>query len=87
VPTLHCSRTVATYPNALQALTTLHVRTFCRHMMALTSGALETCVRALGTYVPSYTGRPARLLFMLEAHGPQGATGHVASLEPTPAGR
>jgi hypothetical protein len=49
------------------------------HMMALTSGALETCARALGTYVPSYRGRSARLFFMLEARDPQGVTGHVVA--------
>jgi hypothetical protein len=42
-------------------------------MMAQTSGVLETCVCALGTYEPSCTGRPTRLFFMLEAHRkPQG---------------
>jgi hypothetical protein len=55
--------------------------------MALMSGALETCARALGTCVSSCTGRPARLFFMLEARGPQGVVGHVAASEPTLAGR
>jgi hypothetical protein len=55
--------------------------------MALTSGALETCAHALGTRVPSYTSRLARLFFMLEARGPHGAVGHVAALESTSAGR
>jgi hypothetical protein len=35
--------------------------------MALMLGALEMCVRVLGTCGPSYTGRPARLFLMLEA--------------------
>jgi hypothetical protein len=53
-------------------------------MMTLTSGALETCARVLGTYEPSYTGRPARLFFMLEACDPQEITGHaVAASEPS----
>jgi hypothetical protein len=33
------------------------------------------CARALGTYVPSYSGRPVRLFFMLETHGPIGTHG------------
>jgi hypothetical protein len=41
--------------------------------MALTSGALETCALALGIDEPYRTGRFARLFFVLEAHGPQGA--------------
>jgi hypothetical protein len=52
-------------------------------MMALMSGTLKTSTCALGTYVPSYTGRLARLFFMLETRGPQGATGHMAVPEPT----
>jgi hypothetical protein len=56
-------------------------------MMALMSGALETCAHALGPCVPSYTGRSAKLFFMLEARGPQGAMGHMAVSEPTSAGR
>jgi hypothetical protein len=80
---LHCSRTVATYLHALQALTALPTRTSCRPMMALTSGALEMCARALGTCVPTCTGSPARLFFILESCGPQGVAGHVAASEPT----
>jgi hypothetical protein len=41
---------------------------------------LETCV-------PSCTGKPIRLFFMLETRGPQGAMGHVAAMEPTSVGR
>jgi hypothetical protein len=67
---LHYSCTVATCLHALQALTVLPAHTSCRLMMALMSDALKTCVRALRTCVPSYTGRPARLFFMLEAHSP-----------------
>jgi hypothetical protein len=65
-------------------------------MMALMSGALETCVRVLGTCIPSWTGRSARIFFMLEAYRTCGSTGaylsrkvrsgaigHVAALEPT----
>jgi hypothetical protein len=52
--------------------------------MALTSGALETGPRALGTCVPSCTDRLARLFFMPEIHGPQETTGHaVAAPEPS----
>jgi hypothetical protein len=40
-------------------------------MMALMSGALETCVRVLGTCGPSYIGRSARFFFVLEARGRQ----------------
>jgi hypothetical protein len=57
--------------------------TSCRPMMVLTIGALGTFTRALGTYVPSFTAKPARLFFMLEAHGPQGAVRHVAAPELT----
>jgi hypothetical protein len=62
---LHCSRIVAAYLHALQALTALLVRTSYRPMMALTSGALETCARALRTCVPSCTDRPARFSLCL----------------------
>jgi hypothetical protein len=79
---LHCSCNVIACPHALQALTTLSVRTSCMHMMALTSDALETCVRALEIYVPSYIGRSASLFFMLESRGPQRAVGHMAVSEP-----
>jgi hypothetical protein len=37
--------------------------------------------------VPSYTGMPARVFFMLESHDPQGAVGHVAAPKPTSARR
>jgi hypothetical protein len=66
------------------ALTTLPVRTSCRPMMALTSGALKMCTRVLGTCVPSCTCRPAKLLFILEARDAQGVAGHVVASEPTP---
>jgi hypothetical protein len=58
-------------------------RTPYRPMLALTLGALETCVCAMGTCEPSCTGRPARLFFMFEARSPQETTGHVAALEPS----
>jgi hypothetical protein len=50
--------------------------------MALTSGPFETCARALGTCMPSCIGRPARLLFMLEARGPPWIAGRVAAQSP-----
>jgi hypothetical protein len=63
----------------------------CPHVLQAYDGPdirrLETCARALGTCVSSYTGRPARLFFMLEARDPQGATEHVAALELTSAER
>jgi hypothetical protein len=37
--------------------------------------------------VASYTGRSARLFFMLETRDPQGAVGHEAAPEPAPAER
>jgi hypothetical protein len=55
--------------------------------MALMLGALKMCVHVLKTCVPSCTGRHARLFFMLEARGPQGATGYMAAPEPTSAWR
>jgi hypothetical protein len=51
--------------------------------MALTSGTLETRLRALETREPNCIGRPARFFFMLEARGPQGTIGCVAASEPT----
>jgi hypothetical protein len=71
--------TIAACLHILQALTALPTRTSCRPMMALTSGALETCVRALGTYEPSCTGRPARLFLMFGACGQQGTVGRVVA--------
>jgi hypothetical protein len=62
---------------------TLPTHTSCRPMMALTSGALKTCVRDLETHKPSCIGRSARLFFMLEAHGPQGTAGCVVASEPS----
>jgi hypothetical protein len=59
----------------------------CLHVLQALSGALETCTRALGSCMPSYTGRTARLFFMLEVRGPQGTAGYMAALEPTSAGR
>jgi hypothetical protein len=53
--------------------------------MALMSGALEMCVHALGTCIPSCTGRTGRLFFMLKAttgsHGTRGSTGAHLSRE------
>jgi hypothetical protein len=59
--------------------------------MALMSGVLQTCARALGTWEPNCIDMPTRFLFMLEPvdhRGPQDAwwpraLGHVAVLEPT----
>jgi hypothetical protein len=62
------SRTVATRPYVLQALTALLAHTSCKLMMALASGVLETSMRVLGTRGPSYTGRPTRLFFISVAH-------------------
>jgi hypothetical protein len=56
-------------------------------MIALTSYALETYTRGLGTCVPNCADIPARLFFMLEVHGPQGAVRHVTVPEPTSTGR
>jgi hypothetical protein len=52
-------------------------------MIALTSSALKTCACVLGTYKPSCTDRPARLFFILEAHGPQGSRRTRGALEPS----
>jgi hypothetical protein len=76
---LHCSHIVAACPHILQALNVLPIHTSCKPMMTLTSGALETCVHALGTYELSCTGMSARLFFMLEAHDPQRTAGHVTT--------
>jgi hypothetical protein len=84
---LHYSHTIATCLHIMQALTALPARTSCRRIMALMSGALEMCARALGTCMSSFTGRTVRLFFMLEARGPQGVVGHVATSELTSAGR
>jgi hypothetical protein len=70
---LHCSRIIAVCLHALQALTVLYACMSCMSMMALISGAFKTCTRALEKCVPSCTRRPARLFFILEACGPQGA--------------
>jgi hypothetical protein len=80
---LYCNCTIATCPHVLQILTVLPARTSYRLMMALISGALETFVHALGTYETSCTVRPARLFFMLEAHGTQRTIERVAAQSPT----
>jgi hypothetical protein len=77
---LHCSHTVAACLHILHALTVLPACMSCRSIMTLMSDALET-------YVPSCTDRPTRLFFMLKSRSPRGATGHVAAVEPTSAGR
>jgi hypothetical protein len=87
VSVLHCSHIVDACLHALHALTMLLICKSCRSMMTLMLDALETSVCALGTCMPIYTGMSARLFFILEAHGPQGAAGHVATSEPTPVGR
>jgi hypothetical protein len=79
---LHCSHIVSAYPHVLQALVAMPARTSCRPMIALTSGALETCARALGTGEPCRTGRPTRLFFVLDAHGPQGVVGRAGARSP-----
>jgi hypothetical protein len=50
--------------------------------MALMSGDLKICVRALGTCETSYIDRHARLFFMLEACGKQRTVGCVAARSP-----
>jgi hypothetical protein len=48
--------------------------------MALMSGALETCAHALGTCIPSCTGRTPRLFFMLMATtGSRGTCGSAGA--------
>jgi hypothetical protein len=83
---LHCSRTIATCLHALQALSALPAHVSCRPMMALMLGALKTCVRALGTCVPSCIGRPARLFFIIKDCCPQGAMGDVQCRSPPQSG-
>jgi hypothetical protein len=41
----------------------------------MTSGAMETNVRAFETHEPNYADRPARLFFIFEAHSPQEIAG------------
>jgi hypothetical protein len=77
-PFIAQGRAVTSRPRARQV-----IRTSCRHMMALMSGVLKICVRALGTRGPNCIDRPARFFFMLEAYGPQGATGD-AMVAPEP---
>jgi hypothetical protein len=62
---LHCNHTLAVYLHVFQALIVLPTCTSCRAMMALTSGVLKTCVRALRTREISCIGRSVRLFFML----------------------
>jgi hypothetical protein len=83
VMTMHYSHTVAACLHVLQTLTMLPARTSYRPMMALISGALEMYECAMGTCVPSCTGMTARLFFILEARGPQGAVGYVTAPELT----
>jgi hypothetical protein len=59
----------------------------CPHVLQVHDGPdvnrltnVRPCVRNM---LPSCTGRTAWLFFRLEAHGPQGAAGYVAALEPT----
>jgi hypothetical protein len=79
---LHRSRTVAACPHVLQALAVVPACMSCRPIMVLMLGVLETCVHAFGICEPCHTGRPARLFFVLEAHGLQGATGRVGARSP-----
>jgi hypothetical protein len=51
--------------------------------MALSLDTLETCAHTSETCEPSCTGRPARLFFMLEAHGTKGTIGRVAAPKPS----
>jgi hypothetical protein len=59
----------------------------CPHVLQTLSDTLETCARALRTYVSNCTDMTAKLFFMLDARGPQGATGYVTAPEPTSIGR
>jgi hypothetical protein len=60
---LHYNHTVAAYPHVLQVVTVVPAHTSGSPIMALASGALETCTPALGTGEPCCTGRSARLFF------------------------
>jgi hypothetical protein len=51
--------------------------------MALTLGALETCVRALETREPSCIGKLDRFFFMVEARAPQGTVECMVASEPS----
>jgi hypothetical protein len=82
VSELYYSRTVAVCLHVLQALTVVPDHMSCMLMMALMSGAFETCTRTLGTGEPCCTGRPARLFFMLEVCDPQRTIGHMAAQSP-----
>jgi hypothetical protein len=77
-----CLRVRHHSPHVLQASTPVPTRMSCRPMMALTSCAIETCARVLGTGEPCCTDRPTRLFFMLEARGPQRTAGRVAAQSP-----
>jgi hypothetical protein len=57
----------------------LPARTSCRTMMALMSGALKTCSHSLGTVELCCIGRPAWLLFVHVARGPQRTVGRVTT--------
>jgi hypothetical protein len=76
---LHCRCIVATCPHVLQGLTAVPARVSCKPMMALTSNALETCARALGSSEPCCTCKSARLFFMLEARCPHRIVGHMTA--------
>jgi hypothetical protein len=58
--------TVATYPQDVHALNAQPDHMSYRPMMALTSDAWETCVHALGTCMPSCTGRPTGVSLCLK---------------------
>jgi hypothetical protein len=62
---LHYSHTVAAYPHVLQVVAVVPAHTSGSPIMALASGALETCTPALGTGEPCCTGRSARLFSYL----------------------
>jgi hypothetical protein len=79
---LHYNHTVAAYPHVLQVVTVVPAHTSGSPIMALASGALETCTPALGTGEPCCTGRSARLFFILEARDSQGTAGRVAAQSP-----
>jgi hypothetical protein len=79
---LHYSHIVAAYPHVLQVVTVVPAHTPGSPIMALASGALETCTPALGTCKPCCTGKSARLFFILEARDSQGTARRVAAQSP-----
>jgi hypothetical protein len=84
-PTVHYSHIVPASPHVLHALNMQPTRTSCMPIMALTSGALETCVCALETHEPSCIGRPSSFYIYLRRpirnRGTRGSTGTLPDRE------